>query len=173
MTASGECITPKQPGCPEGQFMNSAGECAEPKQQIDTPPLTVVVVENAPPVAATVANRQPAPAVGQVLGATGVVVAANARMQGPKRCVVRPFRQVLRGQGIKRVTMYVNGRKVQTMSGGRSSYSLLIDPRRYRTGVVRVSAKVEYVAASGRRAQTLSMTVLRCAKSAVQPRFAG
>jgi hypothetical protein len=154
--------------------MNSAGECVAPQQDIGTPP-TDVVVTTPPPVAATVANRQtaPAPAVSQVLGATGLVVAANARMQGPKRCVVRPFRQVLRGQGIKRVTMYVNGRKAQTMSGGRSSYSLLIDPRQYRTGVVRVSAKVEFVAASGKRPQTLSMTVLRCAKGAVAPRFAG
>ncbi len=155
--------------------MSASGQCTTPKQDIGTPPPPVVVTTTpAPPAAASVASQaRPAPAgASQVLGAKGVVVAANARMQGPKRCVVRPFRQVLRGQGIKRVTMYVNGREVQTMAGGRTAYTLRVDPRRYRSGVVRVTAKVEYVAASGKRAQRLSVTALRCA-GAVSPRFTG
>ena len=167
----GECVGPPEPpACTEGQEMSGAGECFTPRQEIGTPPPVVLATT---PVATSVANRAPAPAVSQVLGATGVVVGASARMQGPKRCVVRPFRQVLRGQGIKRVTMYVNGRKVKTMSGRRSSYPLLVDPRRYRSGVVRITAKVEYLPASGRRAQTLSVTALRCARGAVLPRFTG
>ena len=51
-----------------------------------------------------------------------------------------------------------------------------IDPRAYATGALRITARVEYVAASGKRAQTLRATVLRCSQSraaAHRPRFAG
>ena len=94
-------------------------------------------------------------------------------MQGPKRCITRPYSQVLRGTGIKRVTMYVNGRKVRTMAGGRSKYVLRVNPAAARGGIIRIAAKVEYVAASGKRTQTLRATALRCAQQAVLPRFAG
>jgi hypothetical protein len=110
----------------------------------------------------------------QVLGATGMVRNASAKLQGPKRCVTRPFRQVLNGRGVKRVTITVNGRTVRTFTAARSTYAITIDPRRYRTRVLRVSARVEYVASSGKKAQTLRMTVLRCAAQAGQQvRFAG
>jgi hypothetical protein len=176
MNSAGECVTPPKPGCPEGQTMNAAGECVPPQQETSSTPPVTVAAPAPPAVVAASENRvAPAPVV-QVLGARGTVrqrVAAGARMQGPRRCVTRPFRQVLRGQGIKRVTLYVNGRKVRTFSGSRSTYAITIDPRKVRSGVLRVSARVEYVAASGKRAQTLRFTALRCAKQAVLPRFAG
>ena len=153
--------------------MNAAGQCVAPEQETSSTTPVSVTVSDRQPVSGTAENRTPADAQ-QVLGATGTVRAAvaRARLQGPRRCVVRPFSAAVRGQGIRRVTLYVNGRKVRTVTG-RSVSSLRVDPRAYGTGVVRIAARVEYVAASGKRAQTLRMTVLRCASNAVLPRFAG
>ena len=183
---NGEPCEPESPRyCEEGGATTKPnGEpCVEPEPKPEpkpeqgtssTPPVTQTVTAEPQPFVAAEQNRAE-PAASQVLGATGTIrrVAARARMQGPKRCVVRPFRQVLRGTGIKRVTMYVNGRKVRTMRGGRSTYTLRVDPRSARGGVVRITAKVQYVAASGKRTQTLRATALRCAQQAVLPRFAG
>jgi hypothetical protein len=91
------------------------------------------------------------------------------------RCVSGAFQQVVRGTGIRRVTFTVNGRRVARVAGSRSAYAVRIDPRAHATGALRITARVEYVAASGRRAQTLRATVLRCSGSrvAARPRFAG
>jgi hypothetical protein len=180
--ADGTCKAdePKQPGpCEAGGPMTKAdgSPCAQTSSE---PPVTTTTFEtpaSAPtPVSVTVASRTE-PGQTQVLGATGMVrqrPTANAKMQGPKRCVTRPFRQSLRGQGIKRVTILVNGKKVRTFTGARSTYAISIDPRKYRSGVLRVSARIEYVAASGKKAQTLRLTVLRCAdRAGQQVRFAG
>jgi hypothetical protein len=116
---------------------------------------------------------------GAVLGARATTprVAARARMRTPSRCVTRPFRQVVRGTGIRRVTFFVHGRRVARLAGSRTAYAVKIDPRAYATRAMRITARVEYVAASRKRATTLRATVLRCAPSgaAVQPkpRFAG
>jgi len=128
----------------------------------------------------TTASGQNA-AQGEVLGAaaagTTQRVAARARMSGPGRCVTRPFRQVVRGKGIRRVTFFVNGRRVARLRGSRATYAVRIDPRAYSTGAMRIKARVEYVAASRKRAQTFRATVLRCAPSraTARPRlgFAG
>lgn len=178
MNGAGECAPPARPTCPEGQSMNGGGQCVPPQQATSSTPPVTVVASDRPAVAASSESRAaPAPVAVQVLGARSTVrrqrVAASARMQGPRRCVAGPFRQVLRGQGIRRVTVFVNGRKVRTLTGTRSSYAITIDPRKVRSGVLKVTARVEYVAASGRRAQTLRATALRCAAQAVQPRFAG
>jgi hypothetical protein len=114
-----------------------------------------------------------APVATGTLAAKSKRVAAHASLRGLERCVTKPFKAVVRGRGIKRVTMFVNGKKVRTMAGGRSTYTLRVSPASARGGVIRVQARVEYVAASGKRTQTLSMTALRCQQGAVAPRFAG
>jgi hypothetical protein len=195
MTSDGKCVAPPKPTCPDGQSMNDAGACIAPptpepcpagqsmNSEGDCVPRSRTIrarsqppVQSTPPAAvvAVVDSRTPAPAAQDVLGIRGVVnsIAATARMRGPRQCVARPFSQVVEGEGIRRVTVYVNGRKVRTMAG-RSSYSLRIDPSSQRSGVIRIAAKVEFVASSGKRAQTLRVTALRCVKGAQQVKFAG
>ena len=105
----------------------------------------------------------------------GSPVRAIAQMNAPSVCVSRSFVPSVRGKGIRRVTMFVNGKRVRTLKGARSRYAVTIDPNRYPSGVMRLKARVEFVSASGRRPQTFRMTVLRCAKAAVEaaPAFAG
>ena len=164
---------------PAGNDMNGQPCTPAPnvveRQEIGPEPVHTVIVEPSEPPR-TLAAKAPQ---GAVLGAVGTIrasrerVLANASLAAPRRCITRPYSAVLRGRGIRRVTMYVNGRKVRTMAGGRSSYALRVLPSQARGGVIRVAARVEYVAASGRRAQTLRMTALRCSGGAAPVRFAG
>jgi hypothetical protein len=97
-------------------------------------------------------------------------------MTQPRSCASRSFLQVVRGTGIRRVTFSVNGRRVARIAGLRKSYTAKINPRAYSTGVLRITARVEYVAASGKRAQTLRVTVLRCTPNRIAqlaPHFTG
>jgi hypothetical protein len=102
-------------------------------------------------------------------------IPATARMSAPGSCVKGSFVQLVRGKGIRRVTMFVNGKRVRTFRGARSRYAVTVNPDRYPSGVMRLKARVEFVEKSGKRAKTFRMTVLRCARAAVEaaPAFAG
>ena len=133
--------------------------CVPPPSAPPAPPVTVAASSTSRP---------------EVLGVVGQLqAAANASMRSPRRCVTKPFAQVFTGRGIKKITVKVNGRVVRTLGAGRTRYSVSIDPRRYAGGVMRVSARVEYVASSRKRPQTFTATVLRCAVQATGPQFTG
>ena len=100
-------------------------------------------------------------------------VRTAARLRRARRCVGGTFTQVLRGRGIRRVTVRVNGRSVGQMRRSGSRYTIRINPHRFRSRVMKVRARVTFVAASGRRPQTLRTTVLRCAGRAPAVRFTG
>ena len=138
------------------------------------PPAPPAIVPAAGPAVTSAASSTPSES--GVLGAratVGRLVAARARMSGPKRCVTRSFRQVITGTGIRRVVVRVNGKVVKTFAGGRNRYVVRVQPR---SGVQRITARVTFVAASGKRARTLRMTVLRCSSGTAPAqgvRFAG
>ena len=112
-------------------------------------------------------------------GVLGTFVAggipAGAQMSAPGSCVKGSYVQLVRGKGIRKVTMFVNGKRIKTFRGSRTRYAVTINPDRFRSGVMRLKARVEFVEKSGKRAKTFRMTVLRCAQAAVQqaPAFAG
>jgi len=120
----------------------------------------------------------PAPQ-GGVLGAsqTSPRVAAKARITLPRSCASRSYKQVVRGTGIRRVTFSINGRRVARLTGRRSVYGVKINPQAYTTGVLRITARVEFVMASHKRPQTLRATVLRCTENRgaaqLKPHFTG
>jgi hypothetical protein len=100
-------------------------------------------------------------------------VRASAHLRQARRCVNGRFTQVLRGSGIRRVTVKVNGKSIGRMRGSGGRYTIRINPRRFHSRVLKVKARVVFVAASGRRPQTLRTTVLRCARRAPAVRFTG
>jgi hypothetical protein len=100
-------------------------------------------------------------------------VRASARLRQARRCVGGPFTQVLRGRGIRRVTVTVNGKSVGQMRRSGRRYSIRINPRGFDSRVLKVRARVTFVAASGARPRTLRTTVLRCAGRAPAVRFTG
>lgn len=121
----------------------------------------------------------PAPAPrGEVRGQVvsgGAPTPATAQLNAPGSCVKSSYVSLVRGKGIRKVTMFVNGKRIKTIKGARTQYAVNVDPKRYPAGVMRLKARVEFVEASGKAPKTFRMTVLRCAKAAVQqaPAFAG
>ena len=163
---NGEPCEPVEPGpCEAGGSMTRPnGEPCVPNREEPQPPTTVASTPAAPVVSMTI------PSSGGVLGATARVrqVAGRAALRGPSRCVRGAFTARIAGRGIRRVTVFVNGRRVRVLRGNRVSVRIAPSGR-----VTRVRARVEFVAASRRRAQTLSLTALRCAQQAVSPSFTG
>lgn len=117
---------------------------------------------------------QPAGQV-QVLGLTQRPVSGRARLRGASGCVSRPFRAVVSGRRIRRVTFFVDGRPVarRTARGNQRSFSARIRPGRLGFGVHRVTARVVFRTASATRPRTLLLSFQRCAGNAVSPRFTG
>ena len=109
---------------------------------------------------------EPEQEVGGVIEEAGTPrVRASAHLRQARRCVNGTFTQVLRGRGIRRVTVKVNGKSVGAMRRSGRRYTIRINPRRFDSRVLKVRARVVFVTASGRRPQTLRTTVLRCAQA--------
>jgi hypothetical protein len=201
MDANGQPCTPAQPGpsnpcATDPSGMDANGQPCTPPAQASDPcatnpsgmaangePCTRPAAEwsSTPPVEERPAQQPPvltripstSASSGGVLGVTQEIVPASASIVRISRCVSRTFSAVVRGRGIRRVTFFVNGRRVRTMTGSRSRYALSVDPAAARNGVIRVTARVDFVARSGKRAKTLRMTALRCATGAQRVRFTG
>ncbi len=116
------------------------------------------------------------PAQQQVLAATQQQAPrGNARLTGPSGCVYRPFTAVVRGRQIRRVTFFLDGRRVVVRNGrsGQRRFTARIRPGSLRSGVHRVTARVQFRNASRTRSRTLVLSFQRCVRLAPSPRFTG
>jgi hypothetical protein len=145
--------------------------CGVPVPPDEMPP------PNSPPVAPP-SSAPPAvaarPAAGvRVLGVR-TVARGTARIAGARACPGRPFNVRVSGGGIRRVTFFVDGRRVgaATRADRLGRFQARIDPRRMGSGVHRVRAKVEFVRGAG-RARTLAMSFRVCGSASHPPQFAG
>jgi hypothetical protein len=120
---------------------------------------------HAPPAATPPAA---APSQGGVLGETQRPLRGRARISGASGCTSHAFRAVVKGRQIRRVTFFVDGRRV-----AQRRLSARIRPARLGLGVHRVTARVVFRRASGTRARTLVLSFQRCARRVVAPRFTG
>jgi hypothetical protein len=174
MAASGQPCTPVTDPCrdnPSGMAANGQ-PCTPPADACKVNPFGMDAGgKRCAPVLTTIPSI--GPVSGGSLGQVGEVVPAQASIVRLRRCVARPFDAIVRGRGIRRVTFSVNGRVVRTMTARRTRYALRVSPTAARNGVIRITARVQFVAASGRRAETLRMTALRCAQGAIRPQFTG
>jgi hypothetical protein len=106
---------------------------------------------------------------------SGSTAGAAARLSGPRRCVSGPFRARVTGRQIAQVTFFVDAKRRRTVkaTGGRTVFSLRVNPRGQSFGVHRITVKVSFTADSGANARTLRLVYQRCSKAAVRPRFTG
>ena len=145
------------------------------------PPVNPPVNPPAPPVVPTpapapvpVKATPPAPA-GAVKGVE--VRRGSARIAAVRACpITSPVTLRVRGREIRRVTFFVDGRRVASVARASSAglYTARVDPRRLRVGVHRVRARVQFRSGAG-PARTLNMSFRTCARptQAVQPHFTG
>ena len=135
---------------------------------------TVDIIQPAPPATVVPPAAKPA-AQQQVLGQTQRPPRGSARLTGPSGCVYRPFNAVVRGRQIRRVTFFLDGRRVARRNGrsGQRRFTARIRPGSLGSGVHRVTARVQFRTASRTRSRTLVLSFQRCVRLAPSPRFTG
>ena len=75
------------------------------------------------------------------------------------------------GQNISTVTYSLDGKKIKTAKGNKTSVT--VNLKHKKSGVHRVTAKVSYTSATAASPQTKRFTVSRCARAAAKPKFTG
>jgi hypothetical protein len=129
-----------------------------------TPPSTPVAPQSAP--------------AQQVAGvtATSRTARGTAALRGPRACpTTGTVAATVTGRQIRRVTFFVAGKKVKTVTRAdrNGRWTLNVRTGSLRRGANAVVARVEFTAASRTRARSLRITITRCAAQAVQPQFTG
>ena len=112
----------------------------------------------------------------QVLGAQQQATPhGTARLRGPSGCVYRPFNATVSGRQIRRVTFFVDGRRVviRTAKRGQRTFKARIRPGSMSIGVHRVTARIVFRTASRTRSRRLVLSFQHCARLAPLPRFTG
>jgi hypothetical protein len=101
------------------------------------------------------------------------IISGRAALRGPSGCVKQAFRARVSGRSIASVTFSIDGKKIKTIRGERSVYSIKVRPSKYGGGRHKLVARVQFTAASGTSARKFPLTFRRCAQGAVAPRFTG
>jgi hypothetical protein len=126
-----------------------------------TPPTPVVVTATAPKIQVSPARVKP----------------GSAKLSGPSGCpTTSAVAATVTGRRIVKVTFYVDGKKVKTLtkankSGGR--WVLPLNVRRLAFGAHRVQAKIQFAASSHTKPKTLRFSFDRCHAAAARPKFTG
>jgi len=127
-----------------------------------------------PPV--TPSTPQPAPAQA-VAGVKTVARPArgSAALTGPRACPrTTSVSATVRGKQIRRVTFFVRGHKVKTVTkAANGRWTLSMRTSSLRRGPNAVTARVEFTAASQTKSRTLRINITRCAAQVVSPQFTG
>jgi hypothetical protein len=81
----------------------------------------------------------------------------------------------VKGRRIVRVTYYVDGRRVRTLTRANKAghFTLRLKLRGLGTGPHRLSARIQFAGDSNTRTQTLRLSFVRCRGGAVTPSFTG
>src|SRR5919204_681025 len=150
-------------------------ECVITNTRKTTPPPPDGPPTNTPPT--TPPSNTPPAESPKIKVSPARVVPGSAKMTGPHGC---PRNNVVaatvKGKRIVKVTFYVDGRKVKTLTkpnGKGGAYKLPIAVRKLAFGSHRVIAKVQFAKSSGTKAKTLRLSFSRCSGAAAQPKFTG
>jgi hypothetical protein len=125
----------------------------------------------------TSSGGQPSASVSQyeqiVLGER--IVPGSARLLAPTGCVSRAFNARVSGQNVAKVVFKLDGKKIKTLTAPNAGtrFQIRVNPAKFRIGVHRIVATVNYKAATKKKAQTFRISFQRCAKKLAAPRFTG
>src|SRR6266545_2222737 len=137
-----------------------AWECVITNTRKFTPP---------PPTEPPTTSTPPA----QIKVSPARVVPGSAKVKGPRVCTRgNAAAATVTGKRIVKVTFYVDGHKVKTLTkpdakGG--AWKLPINIRKLGYGSHRLLAKVQFAKSSATKARTLRLSFSRCASAAAQP----
>jgi len=150
-------------------------EPVKPPNKPDNPP---VVPRVNPPVVTPVSPLAVTPAAARaaVLASVARRARGTAAIAGARTCPIRSVPLRVRGRLIRRVTFFVDGRRVGavTRANAAGQFQVRVDPRRMRAGTHRVRAVVQFRSGAG-PSRTLRTSLRVCARPVrqVQPSFTG
>ena len=103
------------------------------------------------------------------------VQSGRATLYGPRGCPVTATTAFVKGRRILRVTYYVDGRAVRTLTHANRAghFTLRLRLKGLRTGPHRLSARIQFAGDSNTRTQTLRLSFVRCRGGSVTPSFTG
>ena len=168
-TATISCTDTAHPGAPadtDGSVQVAAGdawECLITNTRKSSPP-----PNDQPP--------SPAPKPG-IAVSPARVKPGSAKLRGPSGCpTTAAVAATVSGRQIAKVTFYVDGKKVKTLtrankSGGR--WVLPMNVKRFAFGTHRVRATVQFTKASQTKSKTYALSFSRCHPAVVKPKFTG
>jgi hypothetical protein len=130
------------------------------------------------PPSTPTATPTPQPAPAQAVAGVKTVsrpARGTAALQGPRACPrTTSVSASVRGRQIRRVTFFVRGHKVKTVTKAQNGrWTLTVRTSSLRRGANAVTARVEFTKASQTKTRTLRITITRCAAQVVQPQFTG
>jgi hypothetical protein len=103
------------------------------------------------------------------------VQSGRATLYGPRGCPITATTAFVKGRRILRVTYYVDGHAVRTLTHANKAghFTLRLKLKGLRTGPHRLSARIQFAGDSNTRTQTLRLSFVRCRGGAVTPSFTG
>jgi hypothetical protein len=142
-----------------------------PQEPPTTPPTTT------PPTTTPPADQPSTQAVSpQVRVSPARVRPGSARLSGPTGCpTTNAVAASVSGRRIVKVTFYVDGKRVKTLTqpNRKGSWVLPMNVKRFAFGTHRVRVVVQFAKSSQTKAKTLRLSFNRCHSAAVRPQFTG
>jgi hypothetical protein len=164
------------PADTDGSVQVAAGdqwECVITNTRKSSPPPV-----DAPPVDAPPSDQPPTEqAVSpQIAVSPARVLPGNARLSGPSGCpTTSAVAASVSGRRIVKVTFYVDGKKVKTLTKANKNgrWVLPMNVKRFAFGTHRVRVTVQFAKSSQTKARTLRLSFSRCHPAVVKPQFTG
>ena len=100
----------------------------------------------------------------------------SARLRGPSGCpTTSAVAATVSGRRIVKVTFYVDGKKVKTLTKANRNgrWVLPMNVKRFAFGTHRVRVTVQFARSSQTKAKTLRLSFSRCHSAVVKPQFTG
>ena len=121
---------------------------------------------------ATAGAQEPQPQAEQGAPGDAGTQRGTARILGRSGCQNKPFTVRIRGTFISRVTFTIDGREFTRVRIRTGTFTIRIDPKRFRRGSHLVTALVQFRTVSGTRSRTLRLRFSRCPQRG-SPNFTG
>jgi hypothetical protein len=144
----------------------------------DQHPTTILPPSTQPQTPAQAAGTSPTTSQPPQIAVSPVRVRpGSARLRGPTGCpTTSAVAATVTGRRIVKVTFYVDGRRVKTLtkanaSGGR--WVLPMNVKRFAFGTHRVQARIQFARSSQTASRTLRLSFNRCRPAIVRPKFTG
>ncbi len=167
------CGTPPGGGAPGGP----APVCDTDQHSTTVVPPSTTPPSTTPETPAQGAGTAPATSQTPQIAVSPVRVRpGSARLSGPKGCpTTSAVAASVSGRRIVKVTFYVDGKKVKTLTKANRNgrWVLPMNVKRFAFGTHRVRVTVQFAKSSQTKAKTLRLSFNRCHSANVTPKFTG